>query len=219
MKRLLPFLLLSVTIGLCGCPRGGRQAQDPFIFGRPRIPPPATGAVSGENGDPAYLNAPRPITDQPLTPARQPWREQPGTAIPGNSQPGPSQPIYSPPTTNPGGIRPYDPPGGQYHYEKSSLQNSKPPTSPTLAPPATFAAMASSGNTDTAGDDDAAVSRVAMTPRTGSPLAGRERVIRILQPRSEPAAADAVLDSSPEQPAAVEMRGKTVDITDLPRAR
>ena len=195
MKRLLPFLLLVVTIGLCGCQRDRRQTQDPF-FGRMTVPPPATGTLSDKTGDPYYQDTPRPITNQPI-----------------NSQP----------TTNSGGTPQYVPPGGRYQYPGSSLPNSKAPMA-TRVPTPTFADGTSTGNTGTAGDD-AAVSRVAMNPRASSSLVGRERVIRILQPRPEPAGdelrtgtANANWNSSPERPRAVETPGEAVDIMDLPRA-
>ena len=223
MKRLLPFLLLGATIGLCGCQYGRRTAQDPF-FGRTTVPPPPTGTLSGGSSDPYYPGAPRPITDQPITPDVPAWRVQPGVSQPGLSQPGPSQPIYSQPATNPEGTPRYVPPGGGYQYRGSSLPDAKAPTLATRIPPPTFADGTSIANTDTAGDD-AAASRVAMNPRASSSLAGRERVIRILQPRPEPAGdelrtgtTDANVNSSAEQPRAVETPGEAVDIMDLPRA-
>ena len=218
MKRLLPFLLLVVTIGLCGCQRDRRQTQDPF-FGRTTVPPPVTGTLSGQTGDPGYQGIPGPITNQPITPDGPAWRAQPG-----NLQPGPSQPINSQPATNPGDTPNYVPPDGEYRYRGSWLPKSKAPTTTRVSIP-TFADGTSTGNTDTADDAAVAVSRVAMNPRASSSLAGRERVIRILQPRPEPAGdelrtgtTNANLNSSSGQPRTMETPGEAVDIMDLPRA-
>ena len=210
MKRLLPFMILVVTIGLCGCQRDRHQTRDPFL-GPMTVPPPRTGTLSGNTGDPGYQGVPGQIINQPITP------NGPARIV----QPGPSQPINSQPTTNPGGRPNYIPPGGEYQYRGSWLPKSKAPTT-TRVPTPTFAS--STGDTDTAAAD-AAVRRVAMNPRASRSLVGREKIIRILQPRPELAGdrlrtgtAKANLNSSLGQPHALETPGEAVDIMDLPRA-
>jgi len=212
MKRLLPFMLLVVTIGLCGCQRDRHQTRDPFL-GPMTVPPPATGTLSGNTGDPGYQGVPGQIINQPITPGGPARRIQPG----------PSQPINSQPTTNPGGSPNYIPPRGEYQYRGSWRPKSKAPTT-TRVPTPTFADGTSAVDTDTTAAD-VAVSRVAMDPRASNSLAGRQRVIRILQPRPEPAGnklrtgtTNAKLNSSLGQPGALETPGEAVDIMDLPRA-
>ncbi|MHC4181405.1 MAG: hypothetical protein ACYSWU_28230, partial [Planctomycetota bacterium] len=55
MKRLLA--LLIVVLVLSGCKGQGAPGTDPF-FGRTRVPPPGTGAISGAPTDPYYGGAP-----------------------------------------------------------------------------------------------------------------------------------------------------------------
>ncbi len=203
MKRLLS-LVIAVLV-LAGCRGQSPPAADPFL-GRTRVAPPGTQQVSGVPIDPYYQGAP-----QFVSPPTQPR----GTVAPRAMAPGTSYPL---------------PPSSGIQYRGTSAPAIKIPRSarPELdsAPP-TFAtvrdfdgsATQSTSATQRIHTTEDRTPTLAASPAPTSALAGRERVIRILPPRTP--SADTQRDrigpvAGVSRPVHVPTR--SIDIMDLPDA-
>ncbi|OHB72732.1 MAG: hypothetical protein A2V70_15265 [Planctomycetes bacterium RBG_13_63_9] len=90
------FTLVIALVVSCGCSGQRPSASDPFILGRTKVPPPATGAASGNPSDPYYRSPPTGTMPQTSLPQTSP----PQTSLPQTSPPQTSLPQTSPPRTS-----------------------------------------------------------------------------------------------------------------------
>lgn len=189
MKRLLA-LVIAVLV-FSGCRAQAPPAADPF-FGRTRVTPPGTGAISAGPADPYYQGTPGVVV--PQTPA--------GTIAP------PAVSIGVPSDT---------PPSGGFDNRGSSspgIRIPSPSQPGTRVPPPSFVEVT-----------PAPSSQAAQTPAATGTLAGRERVIRILEPRPRASedsrqATDGhpTVAAAPGEPRRLGVATRAVDIMELPEA-
>ena len=193
MKRLLA-MLVAVS-ALSGCRSEGPTGTDPF-FGRTRVPPPGTGAISGGPTDPYYSGAPSSTAPRYAPPtATSPW-VSPGTGA-------------QPPAAR--GGQNYTPPGGTFKYQGSSW-----------APMGSSGVSGLEGRAASASPSGSSQSVAAKAAPT---LAGRERVVQVLPPRAKAAASSQEVPIPSSARAATEAEPRRlqvpkgpVEITDLPPA-
>jgi len=221
-----PLTLIIVAVALSGCQSQSPPAADPF-FGRTRVPPPGTGDMSGPPADPYFGGTPsaagamsRPAGSPAITPH---------TVIP-------QTPATSP--MAPGTNNRYTPPAGTFDRRNGSGFGSNPSASrgPTIRiPPPSLTAGTPVRATpkenapvaaDTPGPTVATTGMTAPATTPMAPLAGRERVIRLLQPRPKPVAAVscnatpvAAVDCRPREPRLLNVPVDAIDIRDLPKAQ
>jgi hypothetical protein len=193
MKRLLA-MLVAVS-ALSGCRSEGPTGTDPF-FGRTRVPPPGTGAISGGPTDPYYSGAPSSTAPRYVPPAGTSPMVSPGTGT-------------QPPSA--GGGQNYTPPGGTFKYQGSSW--------------APMGSSGVSGLEGRAASALPSGSSRPIAAKATPPPAGRERVVQVLPPRTKaaagsqetliPSSARAATDAEPPR---LQLPKGTVEITDLPPA-
>ena len=190
--------LLALLIAVfvhSGCQTQGPPGTDPF-FGRTTVPPPGTGSISGGPTDPYYGGAPSSLAPSYAPPAAATPQVPPATGA-------------QPPAPN--GGQPYVPPGGSFNSQGSSWSRIGSP-------------LASRAETRIAPPSLSDRSRPA-TPKAGPTLAGRERVIQVLQPRAKSAASSpdtrvplAARASTADEPRRLRVPKGAIEITDLPPA-
>ncbi|MBN2474088.1 MAG: hypothetical protein JXB62_05750 [Pirellulales bacterium] len=220
MKRLL--LPVTLALALTGCANQQPPTANPFV-GPTTVPPPGTNTYSNGAPNSYYPGAPN-ITFPQTSPtqAAPPVNQQP---LPGN-----------------GGSQ-YAPPAGGYNYRSSSRQSLSVPTparSASRVSPPSFTepqpTRAAEGTTTLAADlvpepmDDTTAAARQENPAAidlaAETLAGRQRVVRTLQPRSQAQAAEAeqvaiprpALGAAPREPRLLDVAEDAIDIMDLPAA-
>ncbi len=194
------FALLLVVLTLFGCRGQSPPADDPFLMGPTRVPPPGTGAVSGRPADPYGQPAPHPAVPQPALRQQLPIGNTiPSRAIPQQNLPRPGFTSSDRPENN----RP-DPSQmagsfGFQSYDRSSWTSRVPPPS--------FAARQSNRSL---------APHAMPISQSTNPPEKRVPVVRVLQPRPRAAPKEPQkFNTSPAAPSG----SKPVDIMDLPKAR
>jgi len=245
-----PLTLITVAVALSGCQSQSPPTADPF-FGRTRVPPPGTGNMSGPPTDPYFGGTPSatgPMSRPAGSPAVTPHTvipQTPGTFTPGTS---PIVPDTSP--MAPGMNNRYTPPAGTFDQRNGSGFGSNPSASrgPTIRiPPPSLTAgtpirATPEENTpvvaETPGPTVATTGMTAPATTPSVSLAGRERIVRILQPRPKPVAAAscdsassceptpscepmpvAAVDCRPREPRLLNVPVDAIDIRDLPKVQ
>jgi len=205
MNRFLTPILFVLL--LAGCKSQAPMA-DPF-FGRQTIPPPPTGSINGLCADPYYQTPtaqpsyrappqlPGCLPSQPSSvgaaTSPPPNPSLPGISTPSNLAPRPSSTAPGGSSTPPpSASSPYSPPGNNFNFRENSTR--VPPPSSIGVPISRWVSSSSLEDRMPGPVDDAAVA--------ARNLAGREPIVRTLQPRTRDEA----------------IAGRPVDIMDLPKA-
>ena len=227
-----PLMLVVAAIVFCGCRCQAPPAADPF-FGRTTVEPPGTGSISAGAADPYYGTAPPAVT--------------PGTPVPQTVPPHSATPNSFPPTVprngtyvypNGGGVTPSVPGGGAQGSGLRGAASGNLRTATRAGPAIRIPPPSFTGQTDTRAARGASPPRrfVAAAPSASSgdtiptlassdTPAGRERVIRVLQPRPKTPQVStrggvpvSVVKSTPTEPRRLNAPTRAIDIMDLPKA-
>ncbi len=233
-----PLILVVAATLFCGCRCQAPPAADPF-FGRTTVEPPGTGYISAGPVDPYYGAPPPAVRPGTLAPqAVTPYSATPNTLTPTVPRTGAGV------MPNGSGVTPLVPGGGS---QGSGLRGAAsgnlrtatrvgpairiPPPSFTAPTPTRADRGTSAPNEALAADssvssgDTVPTLASSATPASGNMLAGRERVIRILQPRPKTprnstrgGAPVSLVKSTPTEPRRLNVPTRAVDIMDLPKA-
>jgi hypothetical protein len=183
MKRLLAILV--AVFALSGCRSQGPAGTDPF-FGRTRVPPPGTGAISGGSTDPYYGGAPYSTAPPAVTTPQMP----PATGS-------------QPPSAS--GGQNYVPPGGTLNYQGSSWT--------PMGPPKASQSDTSSSLSDRSLPAKKATSTPASRQRVVQALQPRTKAAAGSPQIRIPASAIA---SAADEPRELRVPEGAIEITDLP---